>query len=195
MGRGGAWHVEISKGCFEEAARACWRRTPFARKRWTLSHHSNWKADLLRIQSECWWMFWRVSDEAREHTCASFAWSHTAPWGGDHPKVRVRGSTRVRAECCASPAQSVKRSRDTIVDSASSEKVALGIFVGGQSPSGVPSEGSGNEGVSPPRVVPNLKWRTKGPRCCRRCFVEGWKCTSCLELLMWHGLNLLMMLK
>ena len=53
------------------------------------------------------------------------------------------------------PPKGVKRSRDTILESASSEKVAPGITVGGQSPRGVPSEGSGKEGVSPPRVVPN----------------------------------------
>ena len=45
-----------------------------------------------------------------EHTCASSAWSLTAPWnvrgipgGGRHPKVRERGSTRVRGECCVHP--------------------------------------------------------------------------------------------
>ena len=67
------------------------------------------EANLLRIQSECWWMLWSVSDEASTRVRVLFG---TTPHRGvseqpgveGHPKVRVRGSTRVRGECCASPA-------------------------------------------------------------------------------------------
>ena len=74
-----------------------------------------------------------------EHTCASSAWSHTVPWnvreilgGGHHPKVRERGSTRVRGECCVHPGRGVKRQHDTILKSASAEKVS--VVVRGRSP-------------------------------------------------------------
>ena len=94
-----------------------------------------------------------------EHTCVSSAWSLTVPWnvrgilgGGHHPKVRERGSTRVRGQCCGHPGRGVKRQHDTILKSASSEKVS----VVGCSPREVPLESAGKEGVSPSVEVPIL---------------------------------------
>ena len=145
-------HKTSGQGGYKEEERGSSRSpkgTPIARKRWTLFAP-------LRLESKSVsnsiGMSVDVLESVRrsEHTCANFVWNHTARWsvrttlGGGHPKIRVRGSTRVRGECCACPTQGVKRSRDTILESASPEK---SISVGGRSPRGSPRRYRQGRGV------------------------------------------------
>ena len=123
------------------------------------------------------------SVQRSEHTCASSVWKHTEPWsalttrGGGHPKVRVGRSTRVRGECCVHPAPGAKRQRDTILESASSEKVDP-VSVGGGSSRGV--RVLAREECPLPRwwcqirsKALSWKWQITGPGYCRRCFGAG----------------------